>query len=542
MKETEARKEQYENLDQKQKEELISVLIYSASIIQDEKNRTNEFAKIIQLAKLWNVNVEEKYGFTQKTDLSKINPGNIRKKIRIKSLMSIVADIASNFDFFDRQEGLEKELNIYKGMMQELGFLDDRLKEMTFGSKDYANQFLNNNLKRIEYLANSMYLANQIAHIIQVSPNQKDFIDVKNVGINLYVAFMRIKANCIKEAIKEKQKGANVRISIHSHTNTLTKDDFNSKYGDAIDIDIPGYLAPFSFHFDKSILSRQEILSCDSKSEYYIQGYRYNFPLKLTDEKIKLLEDLYNKKMLNGDDKSIRRLSWTIQLLKSDFTKDNKKKVITKPMQTTNRKYKGKELLKLKDNKKFLKIMQEKIGFEFPEYLLEGLLHRASYSFEEFANKIKPYVIEKLKEQGFKSRMADREFYKVFLHMRMFQNISILTRLPRESSTLKEKVDESIEKYAQTYSYLSEKSDKYTSYSELRRGAITLQKNENTQEIEDKKREEIDALLVKVREKKSQIAFLEKQLQEAKEEYSKLQSRAIRELGDIQKGKDNPNR
>ena len=31
MKETEARKVQYENLEQKQKEELISVLIYSAS-------------------------------------------------------------------------------------------------------------------------------------------------------------------------------------------------------------------------------------------------------------------------------------------------------------------------------------------------------------------------------------------------------------------------------------------------------------------------------------------------------------------------------
>ena len=133
MKETEARKVQYENLDQKQREELISVLIYSASIITDEADRTKEFSNIISLAKMWKVNVEEKYGFTEKTDLSKINSGNIRRKIRVKNLMSIVADIASNFDFFDRQEGLEKELKFYKGMMQEMGFSDEGLKSMTFG-------------------------------------------------------------------------------------------------------------------------------------------------------------------------------------------------------------------------------------------------------------------------------------------------------------------------------------------------------------------------------------------------------------------------
>ena len=63
------------------------------------------------------------------------------------------------------------------------------------------------------------------------------------------------------------------------------------------------------------------------------------------------------------------------------------------------------------------------------------------------------------------------------------------------------------------------------------------------QEEEDKKREEIDALLMQLSDKKSQITILEKQLQEAKEEYSQLQGKAIKQLGDIQKGKDNnPNR
>ena len=543
MKETEARKVQYENLEQKQKEELISVLIYSASIITDEADRTKEFSNIISLAKMWKVNVEEKYGFTEKTDLSKINAGNIRRKIRVKNLMSIVADIASNFDFFDRQEGLEKELKFYKGMMQEMGFSDEGLKSMTFGSKDYANQFLNEDLKRIEYLANTMYLVNQIAHIIQISPKQVDFIDARNAGINLYESFMRIKDNCIKEAIKEKQKGENVRISIYSHKNALANKNANQRYDEAINIDIPGYLAPFSVHFDKTTLTRKEILSCDKNCEYFIKGYRYNFPLKLTEEKAKLLEDLYNRKIIGGGRDKLERLKWTIELLHSNFSQANKKKIITKP-ENTKREYKGKGLFKARDNKSFIERMQEKVEFRFPEYLKDGLMHRASYSFEDFADKIKPYAIKKLREQGFKKRRADREFYKIFMHMRMTKNISYLRRLPEDSDLLKEKVEESLGEYGESFKFITENADKFSDYNTLRKGVVNLYKDkEGVEKQEIVKRKDIEDLLLMTRKKKNEIAILEKQLQEAREEYDRLQAKAIRELGKMQeRDTDNPSR
>ena len=63
-----------------------------------------------------------------------------------------------------------------------------------------------------------------------------------------------------------------------------------------ISFSLPNYMEPFSVHMNDGCLSKEELAQCDGIDRYNQLGLRTSFPQYLSDEKMKLLEHLYEDK------------------------------------------------------------------------------------------------------------------------------------------------------------------------------------------------------------------------------------------------------
>ncbi len=472
-------------LGNEQRVELIQILIYSASILKDENQKREEISKIIELAKKWNIDIKEQFGAKTEESLQRIDSRALLRNIKVKDVMFSLADIAANLGFFDYQKALKEQLEIYATMMKDSDkFSQEEIREMTFTNRDYEYQFLNESLTNTEYLANTVFMANQMAHLLE-KKKLKDGIkneksDIESFGLILFKSFMRIKKHCIELLLNEKKKGENIKIS-------CTKENFQSNlnsdtnFKDVINIELPGYWQPFTIHTNLDDYEDKDKKVIEDNCSFISQGLIYTFPLKISPKKHSLLTKL-NELNISRYNRNLDRIRW---YLSSSVRKDIVKKDIKRPKVGEKRKYTGKGLTKSKNNEQFLEELQTKLGITLPENIKEGMLHRASYSFYEFMEKMSPIAKSKLNEKGIEEKDQEKELYKIFLHMRLTKSISAINKLPADSEQFKENIENSSDGYEATYNYLTNNVTEKDDFKIVRKNIRDLAKNKEQEKSEE---------------------------------------------------------
>lgn len=537
-------------LGDEQRIELIQILIYSASILKDEKQKREEISKIIGLAKKWNIDIKEQFGAKTEESLQKIDSRALLRSIKVKDVMFSLADIAANLGFFDNQEALKEQLETYATMMKDSDkFSQEDINEMTFTNGDYEYQFLNENLTRVEYLANTMFIANKMAHLL-VKSKLKDGIetekiDSKSYGLDLFTMFMRIKIHCMKLLINEKKKGENIKIS-NTKENFKSRLNNKTEYRDVINIELPGYWQPFTIHANLEEFEEKDKKVIDESCSFISQGFRYTFPLKISPKKHNLFSMIHELNITKYN-RNLDRIRW---YLSSSLRNDIVKKDVKRTKVREKRRYTGKELTKSKSNEQFLGELQSELGIVVPENIKEGLLHRASYSFDEFMKKMRPIAKSKLSKKGIDEKDQEKELYKLFLHMRLTKSISSINRLPSDSEEFKKNIEASVDGYELTYNYLTKNVTEKDDYVIVRKSIRQISANkeqENSKDnlesksimsesINDKAqslRSEISMLLGVRKTKIDILDSLRKKVAEMEKELGALESRIIRKQMDL---------
>ena len=308
------------NITEYNKETLIRLMIFASQI--GELN-SNEAKRTIELSRKWEI-----------TNLSKINSVRSLKRLKetgwleqqdISDYIAILVDILSQSDFFDIQQTLISMLNQYALDYKDLEpeALPDVLKEIRFSNVDFSNQFYGNNGKReisqSEKYANFMYLSNQLAHAFCAN-----VVGMQNWQTNhLVQELFKIKIWCVHKLIEEKSHGALMDVSIRK---IQTGDEGNFP-NCIISFSIPNYMEPFSVHMNDGCLSKEELAQCDGIDRYNLLGLRTSFPQYLSDEKMKLLEHLYEDKFQKATYKRGKNLQWLFET-KAILQEKEQKKIL----------------------------------------------------------------------------------------------------------------------------------------------------------------------------------------------------------------------
>lgn len=308
-----------DSIDNISREELINILFFSGMLVKEDSSREKELSGVVELARKWGIDVEEKLGITKDTDLSKIDRRHFRRNMNMRDIFDQEVDLAATFEFFER-DNINYIFSKYREDMEEFDFTKEETDKMTYTSLDFSNQFTNKDISNAELLANTMYLSNQLAHIW----NGIDNIGEKQASeglVNVFQSLMKIKVHCIKELIKEKRNGAKLEINIRKDPK------IKGKNNDMAIIALPDYFEPFIIHFDASMLSTQAMNLCKDEELFFSKGYINSMPTKLTDEKKELFSRLHSQYYYKRayTNRKTDRLSWYMDTQKrlNNITRGN---------------------------------------------------------------------------------------------------------------------------------------------------------------------------------------------------------------------------
>jgi len=453
------------NITEYNKETLIRLMIFASQI--GELN-SNEAKRTIELSRKWEI-----------TNLSKINSVRSLKRLKetgwleqqdISDYIAILVDILSQSDFFDIQQTLISMLNQYALDYKDLEpeALPDVLKEIRFSNVDFSNQFYGNNGKReisqSEKYANFMYLSNQLAHAFCAN-----VVGMQNWQTNhLVQELFKIKIWCVHKLIEEKSHGALMDVSIRK---IQTGDEGNFP-NCIISFSIPNYMEPFSVHMNDGCLSKEELAQCDGIDRYNQLGLRTSFPQYLSDEKMKLLEHLYEDKFQKATYKRGKNLQWLFET-KAILQEKEQKKIKNTPSKFKTKYVGNKNNTKAidikKENEKTLRKLARSLGVKLPKYFKDGFLVRTSYSINQYIEDVKPEITVALLQKGIPSEKIDAEIAKLIIFMKITKPFSAIVKSPKEEK--KEQALEALEDYSEGYAYIELYSGETTDYSELKSGA-----------------------------------------------------------------------
>lgn len=229
-----------------------------------------------------------------------------KSKKQIKQCIAIMANllISSN------------NLNVSKLKKLYAGYASDTLdiaeyaefsaRDVVFTKEDLIQQYrIERNSSTEEDCANIMYLANQLAHKFAISKDYKfnavgeneNSEEIKTLKKELYVACKKIKDFYIKQLISLKANGFNIEISLYKDETRKRNDSYNS----IIAFTLPSYFEPFVVHVNNKDISKEERKNCQDLKSLVGSDYLPTiFPLKLSKEKEKALQQIWNEKYMNG--------------------------------------------------------------------------------------------------------------------------------------------------------------------------------------------------------------------------------------------------
>lgn len=453
------------NITEYNKETLIRLMIFASQI--GELN-PNEAKKTIDLSRRWEI-----------TNLSEINSVQSLKRLKetgwleqqdISDYIAIWVDILSQSDFFDIQQVLISSLKQYAIDYKEIEpeASPDVLKEIQFSNVDFSNQFYGNNGKRevtqSEKYANFMYLSNQLAHAFGANVDGMQNWQTKYLIQELF----KIKDWCIHKLIEEKSHGALMDISLREIPDINNGNIPNC----VISFSLPNYMEPFSVHMNSKNLSPEEKKQCDEIDRYNQLGLRTSFPQYLSDEKMKLLEHLYEGKFQKATYKRGKNLQWLFET-KAILQEKEQKKIKNVPSKS-KAKYIGNKnntnaIDIKKENEKTLRKLARNLGVKLPKYFKDGFLVRTSYSINQYIEDVKPEITVALLQKGIPSEKIDAEIAKLIIFMKMTKPFSAIVKKPKEEK--KEQALEALKDYSEGYAYIELYSGETTDYSELKSGA-----------------------------------------------------------------------
>lgn len=453
------------NITEYNKETLIRLMIFASQI--GELN-SNEAKRTIDLSRKWEI-----------TNLSEINSVRSLKRLKetgwleqqdISDYIAILVDILSQSDFFDIQQTLISTLNQYALDYKDLEpeALPDVLKEIRFSNVDFSNQFYGNNGKRevsqSEKYANFMYLSNQLAHAFCANVEGMQNWQTNHLVQELF----KIKTWCVHKLIEEKSHGALMDVSIRK----IQAGDEGNFPNCIISFSLPNYMEPFSVHMNDGCLSKEELAQCDGIDRYNQLGLRTSFPQYLSDEKMKLLEHLYEDKFQKATYKRGKNLQWLFET-KAILQEKEQKKIKNTPSKSKTKYVGNKNNTKAidikKENEKTLRKLARSLGVKLPKYFKDGFLVRTSYSINQYIEDVKPEITVAQLQKGIPSEKIDAEIAKLIIFMKITKPFSAIVKSPKEEK--KEQALEALEDYSEGYAYIELYSGETTDYSELKSGA-----------------------------------------------------------------------
>ncbi len=453
------------NITEYNKETLIRLMIFASQI--GELN-SNEAKRTIDLSRKWEI-----------TNLSEINSVRSLKRLKetgwleqqdISDYIAILVDILSQSDFFDIQQTLISTLNQYALDYKDLEpeALPDVLKEIRFSNVDFSNQFYGNNGKRevsqSEKYANFMYLSNQLAHAFCANVEGMQNWQTNHLVQELF----KIKTWCVHKLIEEKSHGTLMDVSIRK----IQAGDEGNFPNCIISFSLPNYMEPFSVHMNDGCLSKEELAQCDGIDRYNQLGLRTSFPQYLSDEKMKLLEHLYEDKFQKATYKRGKNLQWLFET-KAILQEKEQKKIKNTPSKSKTKYVGNKNNTKAidikKENEKTLRKLARSLGVKLPKYFKDGFLVRTSYSINQYIEDVKPEITVVLLQKGIPSEKIDAEIAKLIIFMKITKPFSAIVKSPKEEK--KEQALEALEDYSEGYAYIELYSGETTDYSELKSGA-----------------------------------------------------------------------
>lgn len=219
-------------------------------------------------------------------------------------------------------------------------------------------------------------------------------------------------------------------------------------------------------------LSKEELAQCDGIDRYNQLGLRTSFPQYLSDEKMKLLEHLYEDKFQKATYKRGKNLQWLFET-KAILQEKEQKKIKNTPSKSKT-KYVGNKnntnaIEIKKENEKTLRKLARNLGVKLPKYFKDGFLVRTSYSINQYIEDVKPEITVALLQKGIPSEKIDAEIAKLIIFMKMTKPFSAIAKSPKEEK--KEQALEALEDYSEGYAYIELYSGETTDYSELKSGA-----------------------------------------------------------------------
>lgn len=208
-------------------------------------------------------------------------------------------------------------------------------------------------------------------------------------------------------------------------------------------------------------------------------------------------------------------------------------------------------------NREFLISVNENIGQIISPEIMEELLKRASYSFEDvYNNKLKEKIMEKLRKANTPEDKIEIEAQKVFIYIRITKSLSEIKASIIRGEKLDNIIDNSILEYQTGLEFLEKHKDNYLTYKELRKAMIAYVEKEKAfveQEQQDSSNgidnstdekekviedpiaievenivEQYTELLIRLREIETESARLDCALEKAKEEFELLRQETNR--------------
>lgn len=121
-------------------------------------------------------------------------------------------------------------------------------------------------------------------------------------------------------------------------------------------------------------------------------------------------------------------------------------------------------------NEEFLNMINQNLGGIITPDLMEGLLKRASYSFENlYVNKLKEDIVDRLKFLEVEDELLETEAQKVFLYIRMTKNISMINSGSLNGKNLSDVLDDSVVEYADGMKFFEKHIADGLSYNEMKK-------------------------------------------------------------------------
>lgn len=262
------------------------------------------------------------------------------------------------------------------------------------------------------------------------------------------------------------------------------------------DTEVDGTFAESSYGSATYILPKEESLELiKSKTRQQVKDKMPN------NSKIKTVNhtsNYYNnliEKFNEAQSEELEKIEQKTNPLEKEVQKDVEPKRYTVPRE------KDSSVNNIENNRKFLNEINEVLNGLITPNLMEGLLNRASYSFENlYNNKLKDKIYEKLGYIEIPEEKLEEEAKKVFLYTRMTKNMSMINNSLIKGDKLSVLLDESVVEYDKGIEFLEKYGDRDLPFKDMQNAMKQYVAGKDVFELDLEQQEEQTNEVVKNKE------------------------------------------